>query len=115
MSEKCRDCYDTGGFEGIPATQCPSCGRWCPDCVTPPSTTATLTFSLDDPEGERRLRECLDAPRWKMAVWECFNWLHNEYKYGKDERELRSDVLEAAYIKMHEYFNEQGIDIIWED
>lgn len=39
MSDKCRDCNDTGGFEGIPATQCPSCGRWCPDCVTPPSTT----------------------------------------------------------------------------
>jgi len=70
---------------------------------------STITFNLDDPEGERRLRECLDAPKWKSAVWEFDNWMRNEIKHygaGPDFEKIRAHL--------HTVFGEHGIDI-WED
>ena len=74
-----------------------------------PSTTAALTFNLDDPEGERRLRECLDAPKWKSAVWEFDQWIRGLVKYGDvtvNEESIRE--------RFHAIFSEHGIDI-WEE
>ena len=74
-----------------------------------PSTTASLTFNLDDPEGERRLRECIDAPRWKSAVWDFDQWLRNKIKYhdaGEDVRVIRE--------YLHVLFDQYSIDI-WEE
>ena len=70
---------------------------------------STITFNLDDPEGERRLRECLDAPKWKSAVWEFDNWMRNEIKHcgaGPDFEKIRAHL--------HAVFGEHGIDI-WEE
>ena len=71
--------------------------------------SSTLTFNLDDPDGERRLRECLDAPKWKSAVQEFDQALRNDIKYhgaGKDVQRIRDHL--------HVLFDEQGIDI-WEE
>ena len=69
----------------------------------------TWNFDMDDPEGERRLRECLDAPKWKSAVQEFDQWLRSEIKYhgaGEDAQTIRDHL--------HVLFDEQGIDI-WEE
>ena len=69
----------------------------------------TWRFNLDDPEGERRLRECLDAPKWKSAVWEFDQWLRNEIRHhdaGEDAETIRE--------YLHIVFGEHGIDI-WEE
>ena len=74
-----------------------------------PSTTAVLTFNLEDPESERRLRECLDAPKWKSAVREFDQWIRGLVKYGEvtvNEESIRE--------RFHTIFGEHGIDI-WED
>jgi len=71
--------------------------------------SSTLTFNLDDPEGERRLRECLDAPKWKSAVWEFDQWLRGEIKYG--DRELTDCAIRDS---LHRIFSDRNIDI-WED
>ena len=80
------------------------------DFVPPaPSTTATLAFNLDDPDGLRRLVEYLDAPKWKSAVWEFDQWLRNEIRHhdaGEDAETIRE--------YLHIVFGEHGIDI-WEE
>ena len=80
------------------------------DFVPPaPSTTATLAFNLDDPDGLRRLVEYLDAPKWKSAVREFDQWIRGLVKYGEvtvNEESIRE--------RFHVIFGEHGIDI-WED
>ena len=79
------------------------------DFVPPaPSTTATLAFNLDEPEGERRLRECLDAPKWKYAVWEFERWIR--YLVDSDTS-VTADIVRDELFRI---FSEHGIDI-WED
>jgi len=71
--------------------------------------SSTLIFNLDDPDGERRLRECLDAPKWKSAVQEFDQWIRGLVKYGEvtvNEESIRE--------RFHTIFGEHGIDI-WED
>jgi hypothetical protein len=34
-----------------------------------PPVCANIVFDLTDPEGERRLRECIDAPKIKLVLW----------------------------------------------
>ena len=70
---------------------------------------STLTFNMDDPEGERRLRECLDAPEWKSAVREFDNWMRSRIKYGTAD-----PIDEVIRAHLHTIFGEHGIDI-WED
>jgi len=82
------------------------------DFLPPPvysTNYITWHFNLDDPEGERRLRECLDAPKWKSAVWEFDQWMRNEIKHcgaGPDFEKTRAHL--------HTVFGEHGIDI-WEE
>ena len=45
-------------------------------------------FDIQKPEGERRLRECLDAPDVKGALSEFDNELRRRWKYGEDEAQM---------------------------
>lgn len=145
MSDRCRDCNDTGGFEGIPATQCPSCGKWLPECVdhkwnarphnealdynpVPPDEDrdlepvyATLHFYYNDPDSMRRMKECLDAPKWKSAVWEFDRWMRNRIKYNPDSEDdplyISDDGitwLQAAREQLCMRLEDHGIDI-WDE
>ena len=73
-----------------------------------PSVVSTLEFNLDEPEGERRLRECLDAPKWKSAVWEFERWIR--YLVDSDTS-VTADIVRDELFRI---FSERGIDI-WED
>ena len=93
------------------------------DNSAPPalSTTANLTFNLDYPEGERRLRECLDAPNVKSAVREFDQWMRNRIKYNPDSEAdplyISEDGiawLETAREQLNMRLKDYGIDI-WED
>jgi len=83
--------------------------------------SSTLTFNLDDPEGERRLRECLDAPKWKSAVQEFDQWMRNRLKYNPDSEtdplyisEEGIVWLEIAREQLNMRLEDYGIDI-WEE
>ena len=70
---------------------------------------ATLHFYYNDPDSMRRMRECLDAPKWKSAVREFDQWIRGLVKYGEvtvNEESIRE--------RFHVIFGEHGIDI-WED
>jgi len=92
------------------------------DFVPPaPPTTVTLAFNLDNPEGERRLRECLDAPRVKSAVWDFDRWMRNRIKYNPDSETdplyISEDGiawLEIARDQLNMRLEDCGIDI-WDD
>ena len=86
-----------------------------------PSVVSTLEFNLDEPEGERRLRECLDAPNVKLAVWEFDRWMRNRIKYNPDSEtdplyisEEGIVWLETAREQLNMRLKDYGIDI-WED
>ena len=82
---------------------------------------STITFNLDDPEGERRLRECLDAPKWKSAVQEFDQWMRVRIKYNPDPEtdplyisEEGIVWLEIAREQLNMRLEDRGIDI-WEE
>ena len=73
------------------------------------TTYVTWRFNVEDPEGMRRMRECLDAPKWKSAVREFDQWIRGLVKYGEvtvNEESIRE--------RFHTIFSEHGIDI-WDD
>ena len=76
----------------------------------PPAVTATLRFNLDDPEGERRLRECLDAPKVKVAIWEFLNspvnGIHGILKYELDPEVWGNMNGYAALARVEEMLGE---------
>jgi hypothetical protein len=47
-----------------------------------PPVWANIVFDLTEPEGERRLREMLDAPKAKLVLWELDEWLRSLVRYG---------------------------------
>ena len=59
-----------------------------------PPAWGNLVFDLTNPEGERRLRECLDAPRVKLVLWHLNEWLRSEVKY----QELSDDVVDTLNV-----------------
>ena len=75
---------------------------------------STLTFNLDYPEGERRLRECLDAPKLKSAVQEFDQWMRARIKYGADGTGAGGPIDEVIRAHLHTIFCEHGIDI-WDE
>ena len=86
-----------------------------------PSVVSTREFNLDDPEGERRLRECLDAPKWKSAVQEFDQWMRNRLKYNPDSEtdplyisEEGIVWLEIAREQLNMRLEDYGINI-WDD
>ena len=81
----------------------------------------TWNFDMDDPEGERRLRECLDAPKWKSAVQEFDQWMRNRLKYNPDSEtdplyisEEGIVWLEIAREQLNMRLEDYGINI-WEE
>lgn len=125
---KCRHCGNIGGHSGHPATKCPECGRWSAPWLNPQSNdsdmsstpghtaaNATLSFDLTEPEGERRLRECLDAPKAKLVLWGLDQWARNEIKYGPGDETTApwangvADGLSMARKKLFELCDDYGI------
>jgi hypothetical protein len=73
--------------------------------------TAALYFDLTDPEGERRLREMLDAFKWKCAVWEFERWL----RASMDDQRHSDEWMEAlghALQKLFEFFEGEGVNLL---
>lgn len=71
-----------------------------------PVIQATLHFNLEKPEGERRLRECLDAPKAKLVLWEFDNYLRDLIKYGYDKSEPvlnELDMVRKAFWNILDY------------
>jgi hypothetical protein len=71
--------------------------------------TATLHFDLESAEGERRLKECLDAPKAKEALVEFEKWLRAELDSGCYENSSWEAALDDARDKLFEVFNERGL------
>ena len=75
---------------------------------------ATLHFYYNDPDSMRRMRECLDAPKWKSAVQEFDQWMRARIKYGADGTGAGGPIDEVIRSHLHTIFGEHGIDI-WDD
>ena len=76
-----------------------------------PSSTpvyAILHFDLEDEEGERRLRECLDAPKVMSAIDEYARWLRNKVKYGDDDA---AEKLTEVWDEWFECFISRGLSV----
>jgi hypothetical protein len=71
---------------------------------------ATLHFDLDTHEGERRLKECIEAPALRGTLLELDEWLRQQSKYH--------DIYKIDIGVVRERINliaeGHGIDI-WED
>lgn len=74
----------------------------------PESVYATLHFNLEQSEGERRLRECLDAPNVKAAVSAFVEWLRRRADAG--EGRIR---INKVWDRLHEEF--MARDVTWEE
>ena len=76
-----------------------------------PSTTpvyAILHFDLEEPEGERRLRECLDAPNVKSALRELDQWLRGQIKHT-DREDV--DTLQEARDRLWVALGDHGVNL----
>jgi len=79
-----------------------------------PSSYAALYFDLTDPEGERRLRECIDAPRVKLVLWEFDGWLRTNVKYGVEQELIgrsAEDVLEDVRCKLFNLCDDYNVNL----
>ena len=90
-----------------------------PDDLEP--VYATLHFYYNDPDSMRRMRECLDAPKWKSAVQEFDRWMRNRIKYNPDSEtdplyisEEGIVWLEIAREQLNMRLEDYGINI-WDD
>ena len=83
--------------------------------MKPSDNCVTWTFDLSEPEGERRLRECLDAPRVKAAVSELDQWLRAQVKYYSDDYD---ESVIATFLcvrdELHNVFENNGISV-WDE
>ena len=62
---------------------------------TLPAVCANIVFDLTEPEGERRLREMLDAPKLKLVLWGFDQYLRNWIRYDPDNTFAGGSVEEA--------------------
>ncbi len=74
-----------------------------------PVAWAKIVFDLTDPEGERRLREMLDAPKFKLVLWELDNWLREQWKYGSNDPVPRDETMGEARSQLYEIAESHGI------
>ena len=75
-----------------------------------PPVTATLHFNLETYEGERRLKECLDAPALRAIILELDNWLREQSKHHDIYKVDVGEVRECINLIAESH----GVDI-WED
>ena len=75
-------------------------------------SVVTWQFYVDDPDGERRLRECLDAPNVKSALWDFDQELRRRWKYGEEGDQLMT--VEQVRGLLCKTLAENGINL-WED
>jgi hypothetical protein len=61
-----------------------------------PPVWANIVFDLETTEGERRLREMLDAPKMKLVLLELDNYLRDLIKYGDDKDGVELTTLEMV-------------------
>jgi len=73
------------------------------------NNVVTWTFYIDDPEGERRLRECLNAPRVRSALWRFDQDLRSRWKYGEDSEQMMT--VEQVRELLWEILNENNVDL----
>ena len=57
-------------------------------CAEEGACSVTWKFNIEQPEGIRRLRECLDAPDVKGALSEFDNELRRRWKYGEEAAQM---------------------------
>ena len=72
-------------------------------------TTAAVVFDLMTPEGERRLRECMNAPRVITAISDYAEWLHGKIKYGGEDD--ADEKLTEAWNRLHGAFRDNGVNL----
>lgn len=67
---------------------------------------ATLHFYYDDPDSMRRMRECMDAPKVKAALWSFDQNLRNRWKYGDEDKQTMSieEVRDLLYCILGDHF-----------
>ena len=70
-----------------------------------PGSIVTWTFYIEDLEGERRLRECLDAPNVLLAVEEFERWLK---LIGESNESYSVDSIREM---LFECFNNNGVTV----
>jgi hypothetical protein len=82
-----------------------------PGHTLPDSTPvyALLHFDLEDPEGERRLRECLDAPKVLGAVHAYAEWLRSKIRYSGDDD--ADPKLTAAWNNLFQAFSDHDVNV----
>lgn len=68
----------------------------------------SLHFNLDTDEGNRLLRECLDAPKVMSAIDEYARWLRNKVKYGDDDA---AEKLTEVWDEWFECFISRGLSV----
>jgi hypothetical protein len=95
---------------------------------TMPPVWANIVFDLETTGGERRLREMLDAGKWKLVLWEFDQWLRSHVRYGlgadlrymptkdggvmvpcEDEEEMITGVLDRVRKHIHSLCDDHGI------
>jgi hypothetical protein len=83
-----------------------------PGHTLPDSTSAyaLIHFDLVSLEGERRLRECLDAPKVLRAVREYERWLAGQIDNDRRTEETREGLTLARDI-LFMYFNDHDVTI----
>jgi hypothetical protein len=76
---------------------------------TLPAVCANIVFDLTEPEGERRLREMLDAGKMRLALWEFDNYLRDLIKYDPAKTDAILDELEMVRKALWNILDYQGI------
>ena len=72
-----------------------------------PGSIVTWAFYIDDPEGERRLRECLDAPKVLQAVVDFERWLRGVAETNSMEE--KREALETARDVLFKCFTDNDV------
>jgi hypothetical protein len=102
--------HDTSSIPGHTESDCDDSSEvfdyYLRNVTLPP---ASLVFDLTDPEGERRLREMLDAPKVKLVLWELDNYLRDLIKYGDDKDGVELTTLEMVRKALWHFCDDHGI------
>jgi hypothetical protein len=76
-----------------------------------PPVCANIVFDLTDPEGERRLREMLDAPRVKLVLWRLDQWLREKIKYADEISEDTRNAFAWIRRRLYELCDDYSVNL----